>query len=278
MLQEMTDTGNQDEEVIILKGQHTSGAEHNVWLNRTTGVVHKIPSPFGQFWQKMHPDYAKRDLNAMKETGVPIVPTELYPNAEVIYVGKTREHVSYVLKQPLYESSHPLTFSDLFHNWKYRQYLLDIMRMGNEIRKKYNLGLDLVGGKAAKLLYPTLDPRRKTMPVEINNLLVADDTIVTTQDWPGCGVTKDEPIAQKGEVRMCDSRMYDFDRQGPKGDGIKTILLAVQDAQDCANWSILKYFGLKAEFDFEKNHIRRMIRYIMSLALPKMQAYAEAMR
>jgi len=272
--------GNNAAEIIMLQGQHTSGAEHDVWLDRANGVVRKIPSSFGQFWQKMHPDYAQRDLSAMLESGIPVVPTEIHRNAEVIYdAERTREHVSYVLEQPLYESSHPLTFADLSHNPRYRKYLLDIMRIGKEIREKYNLGLDLLGGKIVKLFGPVLDPRRKSMPGEINNLLVADNTIVTTHDWTGFGLTKDEPIAQKGEAKLCDTRMYDFDQDDKfKGRNIKAALTSAMDAQETVNWSLLEHFGMKAEFDFEKNRIRRMMKYIMGLALPKLQAYAEAMR
>jgi hypothetical protein len=274
--QESQNPDNPSSELIILNGQRTSGAEHNVWLDRDSGVVRKIPSSFGRFWQKMHPDFAQRDLSVMQSSGIPVVPTAIHRNAEVIYAEQTREYVSYVLEQPLYESSHPLTYSDLLHNPKYRKYLLEIMRIGREIREKYNLGLDLLGGKIVKLFGPVLNPLKKSMPAEINNLLVADNNIVTNQDWTDFGVKKDELFAQKGEVRLCDTRMYDFDRQGFKGNSLKKVLLLAQDAQDCANWSLLKHFGLKAEFDFESNRVRRMVAYLMSLAIPKMQSYAEA--
>jgi hypothetical protein len=213
----------------------------------------------------------------MQKSGIQVVPTEVYPDAEVVYADQTRARAEYVLAQPLFETSHPLSYSDLLHNPKYRKYLLEIMRIGREIRERYNLGLDLLGGKIVKLFGPVLDPRRKSMPAEINNLLVADNTIITKKDWSAFGIKKDDSIAQKGEIMLCDTRMYDFDRQGFKGNGVKSVLLTAQDAQDCANWSLLEHFGLKPEFDFEKTRIRRMIRYLMGLALPKMQAYAEEM-
>jgi len=261
---------------IVLTGDRTSGAEHNVWLDRAMGVVHKIPSAFGQMWQKMNPDFAERDLEAMKETGIPVVPTEVYRNAEVIFAEQDRARVKYVLEQPLYESSHPLTYSDLTHNQSYRKQLLEIMRIGKEIRAKYNLGLDLLGGKIFKLLGPVLNPFKKSVPAEINNLLVADNEITTSRDWSEFGIRKGDLIAQPGEIKLCDTRMYDFDHPGLKGAGVRRLLMAAQDAQDCANWSVLESFGLKAEFDFERTRFTRLTRYIMKIALPKMQAYAEA--
>jgi len=268
-------TDNRPEELIVLNGDRKSGAEHNVWLDRVNGLVRKIPSAFGKVWQKMHPDYAERDFGIQRESELSPAITEIKPYIDVSYAGRNRERVNYLLNQPAYEPSHPLSYADILFYQKFREYLLEAMRKGREIREKYNIGLDLLGGKIVKLFGPVLDPRRKSMPAEINNLLVADDVIITKKDWPAFGVKKGEPIAQKGDIILCDTRMYDFNRQGFTGNAIKKVLLAGQDAQDCANWSLLEHFGLKAEFDFEMTRVRRMVRYLMRLAIPKMQAYAE---
>lgn len=263
--------------LIELIGERKSGAEHYVWLDKARGVVRKIPSKFGTLWQKMHPDFAERDLKVLRDNNVPLVPTEVLPEAEVFLAGETRSRVDYVLEQPLYEASHSMTFGDMLHNDKYRDELLEFTRKGMEIRKKEGLGLDLLGGKAFKLVGPALNPMVSSMPAEIANLLVADGTITVNRDWSDYGIAKGDVIAREGDVKQCDTRLFDFDREGGfRNKLLRCLLLKNQDVQDTTLWTLLESFGKKAEFDREKTRLRRMVRRLVEHAIPKMRTYAEA--
>ena len=266
------------EEIIELSGDHKSGAEHHVWFDRARGLVRKTPTNFGKLWQKMHADYAERDLNIMQESGIPLVPTEIHREAEVCLAGQTRTRVEYVLEQPLYADSHEMTYGDLLHNKKHLQKLLELARIGQDIRAKKDLGLDILGGKAIKLVPSALNPRVKAMPAQIGNLLVADSTITATRDWPKFGIKKGGIIANDGDVRHCDPRLYDFNgRGGLRGKILHCLLLKFQDVQDTVLWSILASFDIKSEFDLEMTRLRRLVRRLVEHATPKMRAYAEAM-
>lgn len=270
---------SQSENPLELNGERKTGAEHRVWLDKARGLVRKIPSKFGEFWQKMHPDFAERDLRVMKESDVPLVPTVVRREADVCVAGQARARVGYVLEQPLYKDSHSMTYADLLHSDRYRSELLEFARMGREIREKNGLGFDLLGGKTFKLFGPALNPFRRKMPAEVANLLVADSTIIAQKDWPEFDIKTGDVIAKEGEVRQCDTRMYDFERDNRfKERAIRSILLKIQDLQDAVIWSILRTFGYNDEFGLEKTKFRRMIRRLMEHTIPKMVAYAEAMR
>lgn len=262
--------------IIELRGDEKSGAEHYVWLDKAKGVVRKIPSQFGQWWQKMHPDFAERDLKVLRDNNVPLVPTEVHHEPEILLADETRSRVDYVLEQPLYEDSHSMTFGDMLHNDKYRDELLEFTRKGMDIRRKEGLGLDLLGGKTFKLVAPALNPKVKEMPADVANLLVADGTITANRDWSDYGISKGDVIARVGDVKQCDTRLFDFDREGGlKNKLLKCLLLKNQDVQDTALWTLLESFGKKVEFDREKTWLRRRIRQLVEHAIPKMQAYAE---
>ncbi|MBN2096549.1 hypothetical protein JW752_04110 [Candidatus Peregrinibacteria bacterium] len=298
-----------DNGVIKLVGERRSGAEHRVWLDKARGLVRKIPSRFGRIWQKMHPDFAERDLSIMRDMEVPLVPTEIRPQVEVSYLKRVRrfvgsvfshetaassplgedgkmvhEDASYVLEQPLFADSHSMTYADLLNNGRYLQELLDFARMGLEIRAKTGLGFDLLGGKTFKLIGPALNPRVKAMPAEVANLLVADRPIMAQRDWPGYNIKAGSVIAREGEVRQCDTRMYDL--RGDKGiffcdtfreKATRAILVKIQDLQDAVLWSVLRSLnkGIQDEFGLERTAVRRMAKKLVEHATPKMIAGAE---
>ena len=269
---------SQSENPLELNGERVSGAEHHVWLDKARGLVRKIPSKFGALWQKMHPDFAERDLEIMMAQGVPLVPTIVRREADVCVVGQTRSRVNYVLEQPLCNDSHSMTYADMLHSDRYRNELLEFARKGREIRTKNGLGFDLLGGKALKLIGPALNPFRKKMPAEVANLLVADSDIVAQKDWPTFNLEAGDVIAREGEVRQCDTRMYDFERDNRLSErAIRSILLKIQDLQDAVVWALLRTFGYKDEFGLDKTRFRRMARKLVEHARPKMIAHAEAM-
>lgn len=247
-------------------------------MDKARGLVHKIPSRFGQLWQKMHADYAKRDLAVMRESGMAIAPTEIYPEAEVDIAGGTRELVSYLMEQQFYEDSHEMSYADMAHRKKHRDAVHDFACMGLDLRRRQGLGLDMLGGKAFKMIWPAINPRVKAMNAEISNLLVADRPITATKDWPDFDVRHGEVVAREGDVQHCDTRLFDFDHgKGIRGRLLRCLLLKDQEVQDTVIWTLLESFGYQRKFNTEKNGLRRQIRALFLHALPKMQAYAEAM-
>lgn len=263
--------------IIELRGQRKSGAEHRVWMDKARGLVHKIPSRFGQLWQKMHADYAERDLAVMRESGISVIPTEIYPEAEVEIAGKTRSRVSYLMEQQFYENADELSFADMAHYQKYRDVVYELACIGLEMRRCQGLGLDMMGGKAFTLIWPALNPMEDEMDPRISNLLKASSDVRATKDWPEFGIKQGEIVAREGEVQHCDTRLFDFDHgKGLRGRLLRCLLLRDQEVQDTAIWTLLESFGYKLKFNTEKNFLRRRIRDLFLHALPKMQAYAEA--
>jgi len=218
------------EEVIKLDGEWFYGSEHAVCVNRREGRVDKKKHKFGDVWQT---NEAQRDLEAMQKRGVSVVQTEVVRNALVQNGGATRERVSYVLRQP-YLESHALTFADLHHYEELRRQLLDFFLQGQEIREKDDLGFDMLGGQIVTLVPPIINPFKDQINPKVSNLLVPDADITARINMPNIGVKEGDMIARKGEIRQCDTRMYDFDRRGVKGNVLKQILLKLQDAQDSA--------------------------------------------
>lgn len=261
------------EDVIPLKGRRVFGSEHVSHINIEEGRVDKTKHVFGDVWQT---NEAERDLKAMQESGVDVVPTDILHNALVRNGGEARERVTYVLRQP-YLASHPLTYADLYHNTDFQRQLLDFFLKGQEIRVRHDLGFDLLGGQILKMVGPIINPFEDSINPEVSNLLVPDTDVVAKINLPKSGVKEGDVIARKGQIKQCDTRMYDFDRRGVRGRLIKAILLKMQDAQDSALSSLLASFNFKTKFDTEKTRIRRMVKTLLERALPKMRAAAEAM-
>jgi hypothetical protein len=260
------------EGAIRLDGRRTFGAEHSVWLNPQEGVVKKIPTLFGQLWQKMDADHAQRDLQALWDAGIPTVPTEVIDRPEVQYADGFRERVRYVIEQCYFADSHPMSYADLRDIEPIRRDFLEIVRAGGELRQRQDLGLDLLGGQALRALLPALNPLQKTMNVEVANLMIADRPVYARRDWPSHLVSAGEVVAWPGKIRQCDTRLYDFDR----GEGLKDRLLVaglkhLQDAQDTILWGILRDFGYTVPFDMEKNRVCRFTRWLLEKALIKLK-------
>lgn len=262
---------------VELKGDRKSGAEHWVWLDRNRGVVRKVLSDLGRLWQTVDSECAERDYWLMQEVHIPVVLTEILANCCANIEG-SRRRFTYILQQPLFENSHPLTYADLLDFRQHREKLFEIVSAGQQIRRKFNLGLDLLGGKALTLIPNALNPMVPSMEGAISNLLVADEEIRTTCAWPDDGVKIGEVIAKKGDLVQCDTRMYDFNREGITGEMTKMLLLKLQDAQDSALWTILESLGYVGNFDFQKTISRRMSRAAIMRAVPKMIRHAERNR
>jgi len=269
--------------IIRLAGERTSGSEHDVWMDNTRGLVFKIPNTFGKIWQKMNVEEAQRDLEVMRKTGVKLVPQEVIGDALVQNGGATCKKVRYCVAQLLYgmsfpgapQQSHALNYTDLYRSVDLQRQLFEFFLQGQEIRKKENLGFDMLGGQIVSMIPSIVNPLARNINPKVSNLLVADTDITSISDFPVAGVEKGETIAKKGEVMQCDTRMYDFDRKGIVGRVIKSALLKLQDAQDSTISSVLESFNFKTGFDTDKTLVRRMVRALFNRALPKMRAYAE---
>lgn len=267
------DTAN----TIELTGEEVSGWEHKVWLDEEGGIVRKAPNLFGKIWQIMQAEFAKRDIRIMQEAGIPLVPTEVYDGPMVSVAGEVRDDVAYVLEQPFCGSTHKMTYADLEHFKDRRDQFADIVRAGMDIRARHDLGLDVLGGRAAEFLPPALNPGVRAMPAEMGNLLVVDENIVAKKEWPDSGVKEGGLIASQGSVLHCDTRLYDWNRgKGMRDRILRRILIRVQDVQDTVLWAILRSFeGYKIEYDLEATRLRRIIQRLVEHAIPKMRRYAE---
>lgn len=277
------------EKPIKLIGKRVSGAEHHVWMDEMRKLAHKIPNSLGQLWQKMDLAHAQRDLEVLQDYEVPIVPTRLHGEVEVVFVDKTRQNARVVLEQPLLEQSHPVFYRDLMYFEKIRAFLLEMVRKGEAIYKEKDLGLDLLGGKAFKLVFPALNPFKQKMKAEVSNLLIADQVIKTPEAWrlddrrksqnlisPGFERRKSNDIVTKGDIRLCDVRLFDFDRgEGWYGRNLVAVLRRIHEFQYATLWALLETFGVKPEIDFE-TRLQLMVRHLVRHATPKMRAYAEA--
>ncbi len=253
-------------------------------------LAHKIPHPFGKWWQKMDPAHAERDLSVLQKYEIPIVPTRIYGEACTVLANQTRQNTTLVLEQPLLQPSHPIFYRDLMRFERIRNFLHDIVRKGEAIYQEEDLGLDLLGGKAFKLLFPALNPFRRKIPGEVRNLLVADQTIQMPDAWiqndrrkiraaisPHFDRRKSDTIAKEGDIRLCDVRLFDFDRgEGWYGRNLARTLRSIHEIQYATLWSILEGFGIKPEIDFE-TRLQRMVRQLVQHATPKLRAYAEEM-
>jgi hypothetical protein len=252
-------------------------------------LAHKIPHSLGRFWQKMDVRHAKRDLRVLQEYGIPVVPTRLRGETSLLFEDQTVQDTELVLEQPLLQPSHPVLYRELMHSEIVRQLVLDILRKGEAIYREKDLGLDLMGGKAYMLPFLALNPFTRKMNAEVSNLLVADQTIETPEAWiqndrrrlssvitPLYDRRKGDTIVRKGDIRLCDVRLFDFDRDGLSGYGVALALRRIREVQYAALWSILENFGIKPEINFE-TRLQMMVRSLVRHATPKLRAYAEEM-
>ncbi len=265
------------EGVVELEGDFTKGSEHKVWLDGEKGLVHKIPSTFGRVWQVMNAEAAERDLDLMRQSGVLVVPTEIHADVLVQNGTQVRDQVAYLLRQPLFEGAHSLTYADLYHSEDLQRQLYELFLQGQEIRARHKSGFDMLGGQILKMFPPVADPRMEPINPEIANLLVPQSDITAKTDLPQLGINKGDTIAKEGVIEQCDTRMYNLDRTGLKGRILTKILSRIQEAQDTSLSALLESFGFETQFDAEANVVRRFIKYLFDKAIPKMRLYAETM-
>ncbi|MBN1258202.1 hypothetical protein JXA05_00385 [Candidatus Peregrinibacteria bacterium] len=191
---------------------------------------------------------------------------------------KTRKAVKYILEQPLFEPAHPMTFGDLAGNRSYRDLVYRCISESEDILKnpEEQRGLDLLGGKAFKLVFPALNPFCKAMRAEISNLMVADEQIKTEHHWGGFDLP-DGVLAEKGDAVLIDTGMY---KLAPKPGVLSwlkiKILKNIQEFQNGALWSIVESFGEHEVAEDRFNSIpRKIARFLFGIALPKMKRGAE---
>jgi len=318
-----------------LKGERISGAEHHVWLDDDAGMAYKIPSKFGRVWQNMTYADARKDRRILKKYGIPMVPTRIHPGMTVTYTGdmrdvlglgvtdlavdkanlqdilvqqrglRFRKKVQYVMEQPLDIPSHPMTYGELMRDPCCRDKLLGLVDRWEMIYEREGLGLDLLGGKSYKLIAPALDPRVKSMPAEVSNLLVSDAAIESPRSWPEFKLKRGQPFAEKGDALLCDIRMVPLETgkgwtdifpnigedwvkgfQRVPQEAIKlwynqnlaSLLAKNIDFQRATLWAVLETVGVDEDvikpgqrFD---TGFKRFVRGLVHHAAPKMQTYA----
>jgi hypothetical protein len=275
---------------IKLGEKCVSGAEHQVWLDEVRKLAHKIPHPLGKLWQKMDARHAERDLGILQEYDIPIVPTRVHGESTLLLADQTRKNATMVLEQPLLRPSHAILYRDLMNFEKIRAFLLETVRKGEAMYHEKDLGLDLLGGKAFFLAFPALNPLKKKMEAEVSNLLIADQNIQTPEAWiqndrrkirslvvSAFDRRKGTTIAKEGEIRLCDVRLFDFDRgPGFYGRNLTLLLRQIHQTQYAALWSLLESFGIKPEIKFE-TRFQQLARMLIQQATPKMRAFAEGL-
>ncbi len=259
-----------------MEGEFTSGSEHHVCLNRQKGEVYKELRRFGKFWQNTDKGIPKRDLASMYESGVSVVPTEVYEDVMVKNGDNARRRVTYLLRQPFLEGASSLTYAMLHHSADLRMQLWDFFLQGQEIRERDNLGFDMLGGQIFKMFLPVINPRMKPLNPVIANLLVPSHDVASKISMPQLGIEAGAIIAKAGIMQQCDTRMYDLNRAGLKGWLLTQMLSRIQEAQDTCLSALLHSFNMPSTgFDVEANSNRRLIRYLFERAIPKMHLYAE---
>ncbi len=319
-----------------LKGERISGAEHHVWLDHEAGMVYKIPSKLGRAWQNMTYTDARKDHRTLKKYGIPMVPTRIHPSMTVTYTGgmrdvlglgvtdlavdkanlqdilvqqkglRFRKQVQYVMEQPLDSPSHPMTYGELLQSACCRDKLLDLVDRWEMVYKKEGLGMDLLGGKSYELIGPALDPRVKSMPAEVSNLLVSDTTIDSPRSWPEFKLKRGQPFVEAEDALLCDIRMVPMEtgkgwtdifpnigedwvkgfRRVPQeaiklwyNQNLAKLLAKNIDFQRATLWAVLETVGVDEDvikpgqrFD---TGFKRFVRALVHHAAPKMEAYAK---
>ncbi|MFH0820524.1 MAG: hypothetical protein V1908_02000 [Candidatus Peregrinibacteria bacterium] len=192
---------------------------------------------------------------------------------------KTRKSVNYVLKQPLFEPAHPMTFGDLMRCRKYRDLVYRCVCASEEMLQdsEEQRGVDLLGGKSFILILHTLNPFCRAMRAEVSNLMVADERITTEEDWGEDFPLSDGVVAEAGEVRLIDTGLY---KLAPKPGFLSwlkiKILKNIQEFQNGALWSIVDSFGEQEVSKERFNSVpRKIARFLFGIALPKMRRGAE---
>lgn len=273
-------------ETVRLEGERFTGFEHHVWLNEITRITSKIPSELGQLWQDMSPEAVERDLEIFDKFDIPIVDTRLYGPRPVEFseqIAETRQMARYLLLQPLVRPAHAMSFTDLLHFQKHREKLLELVQIREEIKEKYGLGVDLLGGQGFKLVGPALKPWVKKMHGDVGNLLVADDDIETNDSWSEHAVRSNGFVAKKGDALLCDTRLMPIGNADNSYDKILAPLMRKNgEFQDAALWATLEGVDIdpniiKADQRFDTG-FKRMIRGVAKLAIPKMRAQAEEIK
>lgn len=250
---------------FLLTGHQTSGLEHKVWIDQKEGIVRKIPRGLGKCWQDMSAEAALTDLDILRQHGAPIIPTEVVSHPAVT-IGCQRFQVEYLLGQ-LYVPSHALSVAEVLGSQRRQDELKDLMCLSDQIHQEEGRGVDLIGGKAWKLILPALSPLVTEMRAEIGNLLVADSAVYNTQG---------EEVIQKGEVSLCDTRLFPFDRPGISGLMLNKLLKDTHLLQSAVIWTLLQDCGQQADFDFQKSGVTRFAHWLMKKALPKIRRAAES--
>ena len=267
-----------------LEGDRFTGFEHHVWMNRKTAIVSKIPSQLGQLWQDMSPKAVEKDLDIFDEYDIPIVDTRLYGPQTVEFkeeADETRRVARYVLKQPLISPSHAMTYADLLHTKAHREKLLELVEQREEIKDKYGLGVDLLGGQGFQLVRPAIDPRIRTMRADVGNLLVAEEDIETNGSWAKHAVKANGFVAKKGEALLCDTRLMPIGGvRSCRDKALAPLMRRNEQFQDAALRATLQGLDVKHPVCDDKwfnNGFKRFVRKLTLHATPKMKREAEKM-
>lgn len=278
-----------------LEGEHLEGFEHHVVRNPKTGTVDKFPTDSSLAWQVMTPEEAERDLAIQDEFGVKR-PVNVIDEAQTVeyeqyderhrVILQIRKWAEYLAGQPFVTPAHEAKYAELLFIKAIRDDLIEKMLQRDGIKRKYGLGLDLLGGQGFGLLRPALDPRVISMRASLGNLLVAEEDIETNGHWTeranGANGSNGH-VAKKGEVLLIDNRLMPIGQRmrRPHDRILAPIMRRNEEFQDAALWTVLEGLGVDSNIvrpdERFNNGFKRLVRRITQHATPKMIAGAEEM-
>ena len=255
--------------VIDLGPRLTWGLEHTVYVNE--GVVYKRPNPIGKVWQPMDSETVMRDLQILSEFEFPIVPTILYVNPTVRKFNGKEVRTSYVMEQPFIPDIRELHFSDLKENKKVRNTFHDIMLKAEAIHEKYpDLGVDLLGGANWIDSLKAINPWTQSFPGIMRNLFILREDLIAPRSFQG-RISKNEKFASKGDVLLCDVRLFNACSNGKLLARTRGRIPQIATQLEYgAIWGMLEHVGFNSPIQ-QPSVIRKLGRFLISLAIPKME-------
>lgn len=123
------------------------GNEHEVYLSQDDPRwAIKVPRPrFAPLWQDMSAEAAQRDLDLLREYGMPTLHTRLFCR-QVLKTRRGRRQTSYLLEQPYFSFYPMLSYPDLIGRPNLVDQFSLILSIRHRIFRDHGLGADVLGG------------------------------------------------------------------------------------------------------------------------------------
>lgn len=202
----------------------SAGNEHQVHLDESGRFVLKIRGILGRFWQDMSARAAGDDLATLREYGFPVVPTQIFDRALLIYPQGLDQWVDYLITQPKipHRSIH---FSDLKKQADVLEAMVSMMQMRQRIFESTGLGVDPLGGRSYRALAKVLERWfRHRAPFLKNGYNLGldppiENVIQATEDV----TVDDRNLVSRRDVLLVDTRLF---RQAQQMDNYLHRLIA----------------------------------------------------